>query len=147
MHGVRPLSRLLWSLLLCVVAALPARSQDSSVPATPDASPTPTVAVSPQVPKRVRVSSAVAERLIVHKVAPQYPEAARRERIQGAVQLSAVVGRDGKIVDVVAVSGDPALSKAAIEAVRQWVYKPYKIHDRPVEVDMTITINFNLLTR
>jgi len=95
-------------------------------------------------PQRVRVSQGVSEGLLVHKVVPQYPPLARQARIQGQVVLQAVIGKDGAIQNLKLVSGHPMLAPAAIDAVKQWRYKPYFLNGEPVEVDTQITVNFNL---
>jgi len=110
------------------------------------ASSVPVLAKSP-VPtpvKRMRIASRVAEANLIHDVAPQYPREAGRARIEGTVVLMAVIGTDGSVQDVRVESGLPILAQAAIDAVRQWRYKPYMIDGEPVEVDSRITINFNL---
>ena len=94
--------------------------------------------------KRIRVASRVAEANLIHDVAPQYPPEAGRARVEGTVVLMAVIGRDGSVKDVRLESGLPILAQAAIDAVRQWRYKPYMIDGEPVEVDSRITINFTL---
>ena len=94
--------------------------------------------------KRVRVPAQVAEANLIHDVAPQYPPEAGRERIEGTVVLMAVIGKDGTVRDVQLESGLPLLAQAAIEAVKQWRYKPYLLNGEPVEVDSHITINFTL---
>jgi len=95
-------------------------------------------------PKRIRVPAQVAEANLIHDVAPQYPPEAGRERIEGTVVLMAVIGKDGVVRDVRVESGLPLLAQAAIEAVKQWRYKPYLLNGEPVEVDSHITINFTL---
>ncbi len=95
-------------------------------------------------PKRVRVSQGVSEGLLVHKVTPQYPPIAKQARVQGSVVLQASIGKDGSIQNLKIVSGHPLLSKAAIDAVKQWKYKPYFLNGQPVDVDTTITVNFTL---
>ena len=95
-------------------------------------------------PHNVRVSSGVAQGLLVHEVRPQYPALARSARIQGAVVLQAIIGKDGTIQNLHLLSGHPLLSQAAIEAVRQWRYRPYLLNNEPVEVDTTIQVNFTL---
>jgi protein TonB len=94
--------------------------------------------------KRIRVASRVAEANLIHDVAPQYPPEAGRARIEGAVVLMAVIGKDGSVQDVRVESGLPLLVQAAIDAVRQWRYRPYLLNGEPVEVDSRITINFTL---
>ena len=80
-------------------------------------------------PHAVRVSSGVAQGLLIHEVRPQYPALARTARIQGAIVLQATIGKDGTIRDLHFVSGHPMLAQAALEAVRQWRYRPYLLND------------------
>ena len=94
--------------------------------------------------KRIRVAARVAEANLIHDVTPQYPTEAGRARLEGTVLLMAVIGKDGSVKDVRVESGLPILAQAAIDAVRQWRYKPYLIDGEPVEVDSRITINFTL---
>jgi periplasmic protein TonB len=94
--------------------------------------------------KRIRIASRVAEANLIHDVAPQYPPEAGRARIEGTVVLMAVIGKDGTVKDVRIENGLPILAQAAIDAVKQWRYKPYMIEGEPVEVDSRITINFTL---
>jgi len=94
--------------------------------------------------KRMRIASRVAEANLIHDVAPQYPPEAGRARIEGAVVLMAVIGKDGSVQDVQVESGLPMLAQAAVDAVRQWRYRPYLLNGEPVEVASRITINFTL---
>jgi protein TonB len=95
-------------------------------------------------PHAVRVSSGVAQGLLIHQVRPQYPALARSARIQGSVVLQATIGKDGAIQNLHLLSGHPLLTQAAMEAVRQWRYRPYLLNNEPVEVDTTIQVNFTL---
>ena len=113
----------------------------------PNSAPSvPVLAKSPaEAPvKRTRIAARVAEANLIHDVPPQYPTEAGRARIEGAVVLMAVIDKDGTVKDVRVESGLPILAQAAIDAVRQWRYKPYVIDGQPVEVDSRITINFTL---
>jgi periplasmic protein TonB len=94
--------------------------------------------------KRIRVAARVAEANLIHDVPPQYPPEAGRERIEGTVVLMAVIGQDGSVLDVQVESGLPLLAQAAMEAVKQWRYKPYLSNGEPVEIDSRITINFTI---
>jgi protein TonB len=94
--------------------------------------------------KRIRVASRVVEANLIHDVPPQYPPEAGRTRLEGAVVLMAVISQDGSVKDVRVESGLPIFAQAAIDAVKQWRYKPYLIDGEPVEVDSRITINFTL---
>jgi protein TonB len=95
-------------------------------------------------PKRMRIASRVAEANLIHDVAPTYPPEAGRARIEGTVVLMAVIGKDGTVRDVRVESGLPLLAQAAIDAVKQWRYRPYLLNGEPIEVDSQITINFTL---
>jgi periplasmic protein TonB len=95
-------------------------------------------------PKRVPVSSGVVSGLLIHKVQPSYPPLAKQARISGSVILQAVIGKDGSIQGLKAVSGHPMLIPSALDAVRQWKYKPYILNGEPVEVDTQVTVNFTL---
>jgi protein TonB len=107
---------------------------------------TPVVSKTPEPTpvKRIRVASRVAEANLIHDVPPQYPPEAGRERIEGTVVLMTVIGKDGSVQDVQVVSGLPLLAQAAIDAVKQWRYKPYLLNGEPVEIDSRVTINFTL---
>jgi protein TonB len=107
-------------------------------------SSTPTVAPKIATPQRVRVSSGVQSGLLVRKVPPQYPPLARQARIQGTVILQAQISKEGNIENLQLVSGHPMLAPAAIEAVKQWKYKPYLLNGEPVEVETTVQVNFTL---
>jgi len=104
-----------------------------------------TAAASPRVVvTKVRVSSGVAQGLLLHEMKPQYPPLARQARIQGTVVLQAVIGKDGTVQNLHVISGHPMLTQAAMDAVKQWRYKPYYLNGEPVEVDTQININFTL---
>ena len=82
--------------------------------------------------------------MVIKKVQPVYPPQALTLRVQGAVQLQATIGKDGSITHVKTISGDSMLSRAAMDAVRQWKYKPYYLNDEPVEIQTQITVVFKL---
>jgi periplasmic protein TonB len=106
----------------------------------------PVVAKTPEpMPvKRIRVASRVVEANLIRDITPQYPPEAGRARLEGMVVLLAVIGTDGSVKDVRVESGLPILAQAAMDAVKQWRYKPYLVDGEPVEVDSRITINFTL---
>lgn len=93
--------------------------------------------------KRVRVSRGVAQALLLHQVAPVYPPEARHH-VEGMVILQAVIGKDGRVRDLKALSGPKELIPAAIGAVQQWRYQPYLVNSQPVEVETQITVKFSL---
>jgi TonB family protein len=82
--------------------------------------------------------------LIVKQVPPQYPEEARAGRIQGSVELRAIVGVDGHVHALHIVTGHPLLAPAAYNAVRQWEFKPYVVNGKTLPVDTNVTVNFKL---
>jgi protein TonB len=95
-------------------------------------------------PTRVRVSLGVSQGLLIRKVPPAYPPLARQARIQGVVILQAQISKEGAIENLQLISGHPMLAPAAIEAVKQWKYKPYLLNGEPVEVDTQVQVNFTL---
>jgi periplasmic protein TonB len=107
-------------------------------------SSTPVAVPKVATPQRVRVSAGVTSGLLVRRVQPNYPPLARQARIQGTVVLHAVISKDGSIENLTLVSGHPMLAPSAIEAVKQWKYKPYLLNGEPVEVDTEVQVNFTL---
>jgi periplasmic protein TonB len=125
-----------------VVGGIPGGVLDEVLRSTGNA---PTLANTPALaPKRIRVPARIAEANLVYEVPPNYPPEAGRARIEGTVVLFAVIGKDGTVEDVRVKSGLSLLAQAAIEAVKQWRYRPYLLNGEPVEVDSQITINFTL---
>ncbi len=95
-------------------------------------------------PQRVRVSSGVSTGLLIKKVTPNYPPLARQARIQGQVILQAEISKEGTIQNLQLISGHAMLAPAAIEAVKQWRYKPYLLNGEPVAVETQVVVNFSL---
>lgn len=96
--------------------------------------------------QRVRVSQGVVKGLLTYRIEPSYPPVARAARIHGVVVLTAIIDKDGNIENLQLMSGHPMLAPAAIDAVKQWRYKPYLLNGQPVEVETTVTVNFELRT-
>jgi len=96
--------------------------------------------------QKVRISSGVAQAQLLKQIPPQYPSQARQQRVQGAVVLQALIDKDGRVASVHVVSGHPMLTKAAMEAVKQWRYRPFSVDGEPVEADTQIKVNFTLGT-
>ena len=101
--------------------------------------PPPPVRVS-----RTKVGGQVQEAKIIARPNPVYPPLARQARIQGKVQLHAIIDKDGRVSQLEVVSGHPLLVKAALDAVQNWRYQPTVLNGEPVEVDTTIDVNFVL---
>jgi len=95
-------------------------------------------------PPRLRVSQGVVEGLLIRQIKPAYPHLAMQTHTQGEVVLHAIIGRDGVVSSLELVRGHPLLAPAAIEAVREWRYRPYTLNGEPVEVETLITVRFVL---
>ncbi len=95
-------------------------------------------------PQRVRVSQGVSSGLLIKRVQPNYPPLARQARIQGQVVLHAEISKEGTIQNLQLISGHAMLAPAAIEAVKQWRYKPYLLNGEPVAVETEVIVNFSL---
>jgi periplasmic protein TonB len=111
-------------------------SSTSSVAAVPN--------LTRPTPQRVRVSQGVSKGLLVYRIEPTYPPLARQAHIQGLVVLAAIIDKDGNIQNLQVVSGHPMLAPAAIEAVKQWRYKPFLLNGQPLEVETTVNVMFQL---
>jgi periplasmic protein TonB len=104
----------------------------------------PVIPAAPSVVQRAVQLSHMSEGDLIRKVLPTYPPLARSARIQGTVVLKAMISKQGTIENLQLLSGHPMLAPAAIEAVRQWRYRPYVLNNEPVEVETQITVNFAL---
>ena len=94
--------------------------------------------------KRVRVSQGVVAGMILKKIEPSYPPLARTARIQGEVILTAIISKEGTIENLQVVSGHPLLLQSAVDAVKQWYYRPYLVSGEPVEVETKIVVTFRI---
>ncbi len=95
-------------------------------------------------PKRIRVSAGVESKMSVKKVPPLYPQEAKDQRIEGTVVMAMIVDKQGNVASLQLISGHPMLAPAAIEAVKQWKYRPYLLNQTPVEVETQVQVNFTL---
>lgn len=111
-----------------------------SIGNNPDVAPPTPV---PALPRPIMVSR-WAEGNLIYRVQPVYPPLARQARIQGMVQLRAIISKLGTIENLQAISGHPMLVPSALNAVRQWRYRPYMLNGEPVEVETEVTVNFVL---
>jgi len=101
----------------------------------------------PPPPKPVevlRVGGNVMQANLIHQVLPTYPQIAKTAHISGTVVLHAIIAKDGTVQQLQFISGPPLLKMAAMEAVKQWRYKPTLLNTQPVQVDTTISVVFNL---
>jgi protein TonB len=90
------------------------------------------------------VGGRVAEANLIRRVQPVYPPLAKSARVQGTVEFTATISKDGNIENLVLVRGHPLLVNAAREAVLQWKYRPTMLNGQPVEVVTDIIVNFTL---
>jgi len=97
-----------------------------------------------KAPSRIRVGGNVQAASLVNKVTPQYPPIAKTAHVSGTVILHAIIAKDGSIQELQYMSGPPLLMKSAMDAVREWRYKPTMLNGDPVEVDTTISVVFSL---
>ena len=140
------------------IDAPPANGVEGGVFGQPDGSspPLPFIAAQPKLPPPapkspesapsgpIRVSIGVQMAKLIRQVKPEYPPLAKAARISGVVHLVGVIGKDGTIQNLQLISGHALLTNAAIEAVRQWRYKPTLLNGEPVEVICPIDVIFTL---
>ena len=105
---------------------------------------TPVAVPKVAAPTRVRVSAGVQQGNLISQIKPLYPAIAKAARIQGTVILQAEISKQGTIENLHVLSGHPMLVQSALDAVKQWRYKPYLLNGEPTPVETTITVNFNL---
>ena len=150
-----PMSRTRLSLATAVAAALLLLVGAAGAAAFPVGGPEPPAPKSPPAASAgqaaqtesgiLKVGGDVKEPVVLTHVQPAYPEEARKNRIQGVVKLSAVVDEKGVVSSVEPIdSPDPALAQAAVDAVKNWTYKPATRKGKPVKVSLTVTVNFKL---
>jgi protein TonB len=121
------------------VTGINALPNGAAPPLPAPASPRQTSASEP-----IRVSSGVQEAKLIHKVMPLYPRFAIETRQSGTVRLIATIGKDGRVKQIQVLSGPAFLTRAAVEAVQRWIYKPTLLNGAPVEVIAPIDVNFVL---
>jgi TonB family protein len=98
-----------------------------------------------KTPKRVRISGSVAQANLISQTPPVYPQMAKMAKVQGPVVLQVILGKAGTVENLRVISGHPMLVQAALDAVRQWRYKPYLLNGEPVEVETQVTVSFKLV--
>jgi protein TonB len=102
------------------------------------------VPVRPVAAMRPKVSIGVMEGALTKKVQPVYPRLATLTHLEGSVVLQAIISRTGAVENLQVISGNPYFSQAALDAVRQWRYRPYRLDGEPVEVETQIVVKFVL---
>jgi protein TonB len=124
------------------VPGAPVRSDDTPPPPPPPPpkpEPTPT-----PVPKKITVSGGVLQGQAIRKVQPPYPPIAKAARASGSVQIQVTISEEGRVIDADVISGHPLLRDAALQAARQWLFKPTELSGVPVKVQGVLTFNFTL---
>ena len=91
---------------------------------------------------QAQVPAEVMERLLVHRVEPRYPAAAREANLQGIIAMDIVVGRDGSVLNVRPLNGPEVLTRAAMDALRWWKFQPYRVNGQPVVVETRMAVEF-----
>ncbi|HLW75540.1 MAG TPA: energy transducer TonB [Bryobacteraceae bacterium] len=107
--------------------------------AKPVAKPVEKAPAAPQ-----RVSKGVQDAKLIHQVIPAYPPLAKAAHVSGTVKLAGVIAKDGTVERLDVISGSPLLVRAAVDAVKQWIYRPTLLSGEPVEVITEIDVNFTL---
>lgn len=140
-HSVTSTLRLIRAaaLVTLLFALATAQSQDQAGPPASSAQSMPQPAADV-----VQLPVGAMRIFLAKKVNPAYPPRARKDRIEGTVTLNARINKQGDVVHLKPVSGDPLLVQAAANAVWQWKYRPYVVDGRPVEVETQIQVNFSL---
>jgi protein TonB len=113
-------------------------------PPPPEPKPTPEPTPKPEPPKKINVSGGVLQGSALKKVQPPYPPIAKAARASGAVQVQVTISEEGRVIAADVVSGHPLLRDAAVQAARQWVFKPTELSGVPVKVQGVLTFNFTL---
>ena len=99
---------------------------------------------APAEAQKIRIGGNVAQENLIVKVTPVYPAEAKKAHVQGKVRLEIEVATDGTVANISLIEGPPELVQSAVDAVRQWVYKPTLLNGEPVEVATTVDVNYTL---
>jgi protein TonB len=115
-----------------------------SVPSAAPPPPPPPPVKKEAAPQRIKVGGNVQAAMVMKRVQPVYPALAKSARVSGVVHLAAVIAKDGTIQELKSLGGPALLITAAMDAVKQWVYRPTLLNGEPVQVETTIDVNFTL---
>jgi len=119
------------------------KGDDAPPPPPPPPPPKPTPEATPP-PKKISVSGGVLQGNAIRKPQPPYPAIAKAARASGAVQVQVTISEEGKVIDAQVISGHPLLRDAALQAAKQWLFKPTELSGVPVKVQGVLTFNFTL---
>ncbi len=123
-------------------AGIPSSLRSQLASTTPDASGAKPVEAAMSSIEPVNLPASSLPGLAAQPVEPVYPDAAKASRQRGSVVLQVLIGRDGAVQDAKFLQGSLVFARAAIDAVRQWQFKPYTLNGHAVSVQSTITLNF-----
>ncbi len=117
---------------------------DDAPPPPPPPPPPPTPAPTSAPPKKITVSGGVLQGSAIKKFQPPYPPIAKAARAAGAVQVQVTISEEGRVIEAAVIGGHPLLRDAALQAARQWLFKPTELSGVPVKVQGILTFNFTL---
>ncbi len=123
---------------------IPGIGQPSTLPVGMDVL---AITVAPPPPKHVEKPTRISRMMdgsLIRRIQPDYPALAKQARVQGTVEIAALISKEGTIENLQVLKGNPMLIPAALNAVRQWRYRPYVLNGDPIEVETNITVNFSL---
>jgi len=98
----------------------------------------------PPAPQRIKVGGNVQAVMVLTKVTPVYPQLAKSARVEGVVHLAVIIAKDGTVQEIRSLDGPALLIQSAMDAVKQWVYRPTLLNGQPVQVETTVDVNFTL---
>ena len=127
-----------------IESLLKALSGVKCVPDWPEHPPAETIGEPLNISPDSLTAAGLSPGKLIHRVNPDYPAVARMARVQGNVVLYGEIGKEGKVVRLFVLQGNPLLADSAVEAVSQWQYLPYKMHGSPVAVQTEVVVNFSL---
>ncbi|MBI1765883.1 MAG: TonB family protein [Acidobacteria bacterium] len=113
-------------------------------PPAPKPTPDPVPEAKPTPRQVMKISDGVTKGLAIHRVTPAYPAIARAAHAFGAVQIQVLISEEGRVLDADVINGPPLLRQAALDAARQWVFRPTLLSNVPVKVQGVLTFNFTL---
>src|SRR5215510_14183439 len=118
------------------------RGEEAPPPPPPPPPPTPAPTAAPK--RQITVSGGVLQGSAIKKVQPPYPPIAKAARAAGAVQVQVTISEEGRVIEAAVISGHPLLRDAALQAARQWMFRPTELSGVPVKVQGILTFNFTL---
>ena len=127
-----------------VPGGIPGASGAGEPPPPPPPPPKPEPTPTPPPPKKINVSGGVLQGSALRKVQPPYPPIAKAAHASGAVQVQVTISEEGRVIEAAAISGHPLLREAAVNAARQWSFRPTMLSGVPVKVQGILTFNFTL---